>query len=55
MVPFDRDAIDPQLLTERELTLLNEYHKKVYETLSPYLEGKVHQWIRTATSELIKK
>jgi Xaa-Pro aminopeptidase len=55
MVPFDRDAIDLQLLTERELTLLNEYHKKVYETLSPYLEGKVHQWIRTATSELIKK
>jgi Xaa-Pro aminopeptidase len=54
MVPFDRDAIDPQLLTERELMLLNEYHKKVYETLSPYLEGEVLQWLRTATLELIK-
>jgi Xaa-Pro aminopeptidase len=51
MVPFDRDAIDLQLLTERELTLLNEYHKKVYETLSPYLEGEVRQWLEAVTAE----
>jgi Xaa-Pro aminopeptidase len=54
MVPFDRDAIDQQLLTEREITLLNAYHKKVYETLAPYLEGEVLQWLRMATAEIKK-
>jgi hypothetical protein len=34
---------------------LNEYHKRVYETISPYLEGEMRQWLRTATLELIKK
>lgn len=52
MVPFDRDAIDPSFMTDRELVLLNDYHKKVYETISPYLEGEVLEWLKAATAEL---
>ena len=37
MVPYDRDSIDPDLMSERELARLNVYHARVYETLSPYL------------------
>lgn len=54
MVPFDRDAVDPSFMTDRELTLLNDYHKKVYETISPYLEGEALEWLNAATAELYK-
>ncbi len=50
MAPFDLDAIDPSLMTDRERELLNAYHKKVYESLSPYLEGEVLEWLGKATA-----
>lgn len=52
MVPFDRDAILPALMTERELAWLNAYHRKVYETLAPYFSGEELTWLREATAEL---
>lgn len=54
MVPFDRDAIDPSFMTDRELALLNDYHKKVYETISPYLDGEVLEWLKAATGIIQK-
>lgn len=55
MVPFDRDAIDVSLLTERELAILNGYHAKVYETLAPYFEGGEAAWLAAATAPLKKE
>ena len=52
MVPFDRDAILPELMTERELQWLNVYHRRVYETLKPYFEGEELQWLAKATAEI---
>lgn len=52
MVPFDRDAILPDLMSERELRWLNDYHKKVYETLSPYLADEELQWLGEMTEEI---
>lgn len=52
MVPFDRDAIDEKLLTAQERKLLNDYHRKVYETVSPYLEGEELLWLEKATAAL---
>lgn len=52
MVPFDRDAIVPELMSDRELMWLNEYHRKVYETLSPYFVGEELAWLREVTAEL---
>lgn len=49
-VPFDRDAIDPEALTEKERAWLNGYHRKVYETLSPYFAGEELSWLREATA-----
>lgn len=49
LVPFDRDAIDGGMLTAEEKTLLNNYHKKVYETLSPYFTGEELDWLKEAT------
>lgn len=38
--PIDLDGIDPKLLSEDELNFLNDYHKKVYEVLSPFLNDE---------------
>ena len=52
MVPFDKEAIDTTLMTAEELGLLNTYHKKVYETLAPYLAGEELAWLQKATAPL---
>ena len=50
MVPFDKEAIDVNLLTEREIGLLNDYHTKVYETLAPHFTGEELMWLGEATA-----
>ncbi|MDD6039112.1 MAG: aminopeptidase P family protein [bacterium] len=52
MVPFDLDAIDSSLLTSEEKKLLNEYHKKVYETVSQYLTKEECIWLQEMTREI---
>ena len=54
MVPFDRDAIDVSLLTESELALLNDYHKLVYDTVSPLLCAEEQAWLAQATAPLCR-
>lgn len=50
MVPFDRDAIDVSLLNGQEREWLNAYHKKVCETLLPYLTKEEQEWLQAATA-----
>lgn len=45
-IPFDRDAIDETLLDDKQIVLLNNYHKGVYETLSVYLSDKENEWLK---------
>lgn len=52
MVPFDRDAIDTALLNSAELEWLNAYHKKVFDTISPYLNGDELEWLKKVTEEI---
>ena len=55
MVPFDRDAIDGGMLTAEEKTLLNDYHNKVYEALSPYFTwftGEELDWLKEVTAPM---
>ena len=55
MVPFDRDSILPEDMTFEEIKMLNEYHKKVYENLSPYLDANEREWLFNETKEIVKK
>ena len=41
-------------MTENDVRLLNEYHEKVYENISPYLEGEEKLWLREATRAVEK-
>lgn len=49
MVPFDRDAILWDALSEKELRWLAAYHQKVYESLAPHLSEEERQWLRETT------
>lgn len=48
-VPIDLDAINPDLMTEREKTLLNDYHKKVYQLIAPHLTEEEEKWLKEYT------
>lgn len=52
LIPFDLDAINPEMMKEEEKKLLNDYHKKVYETLAPYLTEKESEWLKVYTREI---
>lgn len=52
MVPFDLEGINPEEMTERERNLLNDYHQKVYKTISPYLDKEEKEWLKQATREI---
>ena len=47
--PIDLEAVDPAMLTAREKKLLNSYHEKVYQKLSPYLSKEERLWLRYQT------
>lgn len=51
-VPIDLDAIDKSLMRPEDIELLNQYHKAVYEKISPYLEGDEKEWLKEATREI---
>lgn len=49
MVPFDLRAVDAEMLTKAEREYLNNYHKLVFDTISPYLETEEKQWLANTT------
>ena len=51
-VPIDLDALDVSLMEKRDIQYLNEYHRQVYEKISPYLTREEQQWLKEATREV---
>ena len=52
LIPFDLDAIDPSIMSEKELERLNAYHKKVFEALKDRLTDEEVIWLKNATREI---
>lgn len=52
MCPFDRQAIEVNMLDEAELEFLNSYHRRVYEVLRPYLDEQEAKWLSKQTATL---
>lgn len=52
LAPFDLDGIDLSYLTENEISWLNAYHKRVYDTVSPYLDANEREWLKNATRSI---
>ena len=49
LAPIDTAPIVLEMLSTEEREWLNNYHHRVYESLSPYLEGNEKEWLRNAT------
>lgn len=54
LVPFDKDAIDTSIMSDREVERLNEYHAKVFDKISPFLTKDEQIWLKDATNKLEK-
>ncbi len=46
---FERNLIDPDLLSQDEKDWINAYHANVYEKLSPRMEKEVASWLKEKT------
>ncbi len=51
-VPIDLDAVNPDIMSIQEKAWLNEYHKTVYDKISPYLDEKEKAWLKEYTREI---
>ena len=54
MCPIDLDAVDVNIMSDRELKLLNDYHELVYKNVSPYLNDKEKLWLKMQTRKLVR-
>lgn len=51
-VPYEREAINKDLLTDEQIRYVNGYHKWVRETLTPLLDDETAAWLASETAEL---
>ena len=54
LCPIDQTPVDFSMLQTEEIEWLNDYHRDVFEKLSPYLEGDDLEWLREATRPVDK-
>ncbi len=48
-VPIDLRGLDLEMLTDKEKTWLNDYHKEVYYKIAPFLDEEERQWLKSET------
>lgn len=52
-VPFDRDGLDPALMTDDEIRWLDDYHRQVLEKVGPRLQDEaIRTWLQDVTRPL---
>ena len=51
-VPIDKRLIDANMLSDRELEWLNDYHAKVQALIGPQLEGEDRAWLERQCAPL---
>ncbi len=55
LFPFDREPIMAELLTEEEIAWLDNYHKQVFDNLSPLLDDSADlEWLKCNTKPLLE-
>ncbi|MCT8977726.1 aminopeptidase P family N-terminal domain-containing protein [Clostridium sp. CX1] len=50
--PIDLDAVNPEMMSVQEKAWLNEYHRTVYDKISPYLNEEEREWLKEYTREV---
>ncbi|MBQ6389130.1 MAG: aminopeptidase P family protein [Mogibacterium sp.] len=54
MVPYEREAIVTDLLTDEELEWINNYHSSVREVLMPFMDGADRDFLIKETEPIIR-
>ncbi|MDP5145831.1 aminopeptidase P family protein [Shewanella sp. ULN5] len=52
LIPIDARLIDKSLLTTAEINWFNQYHAKVRETLTPFMQGDDLKWLNKVTAAI---
>lgn len=52
LAPIDLDAIKVEMLTYKEKQWLNDYHKEVFNKISPFLNEEETEWLKHYTREI---
>lgn len=52
LCPIDTAPIVKEMLTEKEIAWLNDYHKLVYDRISPLLDEEEKRWLKDKTNEI---
>ena len=52
LCPIDKKAITIEIMTDEEVTWLNEYHQMVYDRLCPLLDKDEQTWLKEATTPI---
>ena len=52
LCPIDKAPILIEMMTQEEIQWLNDYHQRVFDTLSPHLSAEEAAWLRTACAPL---
>ena len=52
LCPIDKAPIVREMMTQEEIQWLNDYHQRVFDTLSPHLSAEEAAWLRTACAPL---
>lgn len=52
LFPFDLRLFETKIMTDKEIKWLNDYHKKVYDNLTPYLNDEEKKWLAAKTQPL---
>lgn len=55
LCPYEREAILPEELSDRECALLDAYHQTVYDTLSPMMNDEERAWLFAVTRPIREK
>jgi Xaa-Pro aminopeptidase len=54
LFPLDQELIDVNILDDKEVDWVNNYHQKVFEALSPLLNKEECKWLERKCNTLFK-
>lgn len=54
LFPFDTTLCDTSLMTDEEIDWINNYHKTIYDRLSPLLSKEEQDWLKEKTKAITK-
>ena len=52
LCPYEREAIDKDLLTDEEIHQINEYHARVYREIAPLLDEETRAFLQEQTAAI---